>query len=188
MGEEKERGAVTVCKDGDDGVVLCYSEYGTTVGCGVTTNFQDENWNREGGDCMFNFFWVFRFLQLCCFCRCPCGSLTSSQACLLLAPYAFPLFWFFSCSAILDFRKCWYIIILAGHLDKVRKTKGGEQAGVPISNDDIISISYIAVYIPASELRLVKVSDIVTVNSSWRTPPITKRLLELQPRSKADWR
>ena len=60
---------------------------------------------------------------------------------------------------------------------------------MPISNDDIVSISYTAVYIPVSELRLVKVSDIiVTVNSSWRTPPITKRLLELRPRSKADWR
>ena len=46
MGEEKDGEAVTVCKDGDDGAVLCCSEYGTTVG----TNSQDEDRNKEGGD------------------------------------------------------------------------------------------------------------------------------------------
>ena len=52
MGEEKEGGAVTVCKDGNDGVVLCCLEYGTTVG----TNSQDEDWNKEKGD------WYVQFL------------------------------------------------------------------------------------------------------------------------------
>ena len=52
----KRRRRSTVCKDGDDGAVLCYSEYGTAVGCGITTNFQDEDWNKEGGD------WYVQFL------------------------------------------------------------------------------------------------------------------------------
>ena len=47
---------------------------------------------RKEGTGMFKFFWVIRFLQLCCSCECPCGSLMSSQAYLLLASYAFPLF------------------------------------------------------------------------------------------------
>ena len=47
---------------------------------------------RKEGTGMFEFFWVFQLLQLCCFCGCPCDSLTSSQAYLLLAAYAFPLF------------------------------------------------------------------------------------------------
>ena len=40
-------------------------------------------------------------------------------------------------------------------------------------------------YIPVSELRLVKVSDIiVTVNSSWRTPPITNDYWNFGPEAK----
>ena len=36
-----------------------------------------------------------------------------------------------------------------------QKNKRKETKGVPTSNDDIVSVSYIAVYIPVSELRLV---------------------------------
>ena len=48
MGEGKERGAMTVCEEDDDEAVKCVSEDGTTAGCGVTTNSQDEDWNKEG--------------------------------------------------------------------------------------------------------------------------------------------
>ena len=53
------------------------------------------------------------------------------------------------------------------------------------SKDDTITISFVAVYIP---LKLVKMSDIVTIKSSWTKPPVTKRLLEPRPSSKADWK
>ena len=48
MGEGKERGAMTVCEQDDDEAVKCVSEDGTTARCGVTTNSQDEDWNKEG--------------------------------------------------------------------------------------------------------------------------------------------
>ena len=89
-GEGKEGGGVTICEDDDDRAVMCVSEDGTTVRCGVTTNFRDEDRNKEGeGIGIFNFFRVFRFLQFCCFFGCP--------LCLI---YAFPHFLF------LVFGKC----------------------------------------------------------------------------------
>ena len=53
------------------------------------------------------------------------------------------------------------------------------------SKDDTIIISFVAVYIP---LKLVKMSDIVTIKPSWTKPPVTKRLSEPLPSSNADWK